>query len=135
MARAQQAADGVGETLYLATRMRTEAASVQTLLYWWWHKMLLGESEVAFRGLRFRTRYAAPHPEQPCKVYASCRRGLGVQRVGYVDPCTNLTCTCDLSKKGESQGRSPRAFGAGNLSDRAQRQAACQQLIDAGNPR
>jgi len=76
---------------------------------------------------------AAAHPEKPRKVYAGRRSGFGMQSVRSVDPRADLLFARDPGKEGERKRSSAGTFRARYLNDRAQGEAAGQQLIDAGD--
>ena len=85
----QKAADCIGHALHLGSRMRSEAAAMQTLLDGRRDEVLGRECHTVRRGsvLGVRTtRDSATGPKKSLEVYPDCCRRFGMERIGYVDP-------------------------------------------------
>jgi hypothetical protein len=85
-----------------------------------------GKSELLWFG-------AAADPEQAIEVDTDGCGGLGVERVGHVDPGADAIVLCQTRDEGEGERCPTRAFGTGEFGDGPDGKSAAECVVKGGD--
>jgi hypothetical protein len=77
--------------------------------------------------------WAAADPEKAVEVDTDGGGGLGVERVGHVDPGADASDVCQTRDEGEREGGSARALGSGKFGDGPDGKAAAKGIVEGGD--